>query len=134
MVRPSRDDFRALARTHRVVPVWRSILAVFWMTAPLAWLYALPVETYLDAADSVRANLSLLALVSLWRVLLISRCASVLFGSSFLSAIFLVMLFADTLALVILFLTPLPVFNIMGGIPLTESERVIRGVACDVQF
>ncbi len=27
MIRPSREDFRALARTHTVVPVWREILA-----------------------------------------------------------------------------------------------------------
>ncbi len=26
-IRPSRDEFRALARTHRVVPVWRTLLA-----------------------------------------------------------------------------------------------------------
>ena len=26
-VRPSRDDFRALARDHTVVPVWREVLA-----------------------------------------------------------------------------------------------------------
>ncbi|HEX2063775.1 MAG TPA: anthranilate synthase component I, partial [Acidimicrobiales bacterium] len=27
MIRPSRDEFRALARSHTVVPVWREILA-----------------------------------------------------------------------------------------------------------
>lgn len=34
MVQPSRDQFRALARTHRVVPVWRSLLAD--LTTPVA--------------------------------------------------------------------------------------------------
>ena len=34
MVRPSRDEFCALARTHRVVPVWRSLLAD--LTTPVA--------------------------------------------------------------------------------------------------
>ena len=34
MIRPSRDDFRALARTHTVVPVWREILAD--MVTPVA--------------------------------------------------------------------------------------------------
>ena len=29
MIRPSRDDFRALARDHSVVPVWRELLADF---------------------------------------------------------------------------------------------------------
>ena len=34
MVQPSRDEFRALARSHRVVPVWRSLLAD--LTTPVA--------------------------------------------------------------------------------------------------
>jgi anthranilate synthase component 1 len=34
MVQPSRDEFHALARTHRVVPVWRELLADF--TTPVA--------------------------------------------------------------------------------------------------
>jgi anthranilate synthase component 1 len=34
MVQPSRDEFRALARAHRVVPLWRELLADF--TTPVA--------------------------------------------------------------------------------------------------
>jgi anthranilate synthase component 1 len=34
MIRPSRDEFRALARTHRIVPVWRELLAD--LTTPVA--------------------------------------------------------------------------------------------------
>jgi anthranilate synthase component 1 len=34
MLRPSRDDFRTLARSHRVVPLWRELLADF--TTPVA--------------------------------------------------------------------------------------------------
>ena len=33
-LRPSRDDFRALARTHTVIPVWRELLAD--LTTPVA--------------------------------------------------------------------------------------------------
>jgi hypothetical protein len=113
---------------------YRRFLSLYWMTAPLAWLYALPVEQYLSAADSVRVNLSLLGLVSLWRVLLMARCVSVLFGSSYLAAFFLVMLFADSLALVSLFVTPLPIINIMGGIPHTESESVIIDTVMMIGF
>jgi hypothetical protein len=109
-------------------------LSLYWMTAPLAWLYALPVEHYLSAAGSVRVNLSLLGVVSVWRVLLITRCASVLFGSSYVATFFLVMFFADSLALGILFFTPLPIFNVMGGIPHTESESVILDAALSVGF
>jgi hypothetical protein len=116
------------------LPYYRAFLSLYWMTAPLAWLYALPVENYLSAADSVRVNLSLLGIVSLWRVLLITRCASVLLGSSYLSAFFLVMLFADTLALGALYFSPLPIIDFMGGISHTESESVIIDVALMVGF
>ena len=127
----------AVVRTEaddRRVPSYRRFLSLYWMTAPLAWIYAIPVEQWMSAGDAMRANLSFLGIVSLWRVLLITRCVSVLFGASFVSAFFLVMLFADSLALVILYFTPLPIFNIMGGIALTESEHVIRDTACKVQF
>lgn len=116
------------------LPSYRRFLSLYWMTAPLAWLYAIPVEHFMSAADAVKTNLSLLGVVSLWRVLVISRCAAVLFGSSYIAAFFLVMLFADTLALAILWFTPLPIFNIMGGIRLTESETALRETACLVQF
>lgn len=113
---------------------YRRFLSVYWMTAPLAWLYAIPVEQFMEPAEAVRANLWLLGIVSVWRVLLITRCASVLYCSSYLAAFFLVMLFADTLALVILRFTPLPIFNIMGGIHLTDSESLIQGTAFLVGF
>lgn len=113
---------------------YRQFLSLYWMTAPLAWLYAMPVEQYLSAADSVRFNLSLLGIVSIWRVLLMARCVSILFGSSYLAAFFLVMLFADSLALASLFFTPLPIINIMGGIPHTESEAVIIDTVMMVGF
>src|SRR6266511_5579401 len=34
-IQPSRDDFRSLARTHTVIPVWRELLAD--LTTPVAW-------------------------------------------------------------------------------------------------
>ena len=34
MIRPSRDEFRALARTYSVVPVWQELLAD--LTTPVA--------------------------------------------------------------------------------------------------
>ncbi|MDC0936378.1 hypothetical protein OAS39_08830 [Pirellulales bacterium] len=114
--------------------MYRSFLSLYWMTAPLAWVYAIPVEQITTSGQAMRINLGLLGLVSLWRVLLITRGASVLFGASFRSMFVLVMLFADALALVILWFTPLPVFNIMGGIRLTESEAIIQDTAFTVGF
>lgn len=127
-----------LAARSRAQPVpafaryFPTFLSLYWMTAPLAWLYAIPVERFLEPAGAVRFNLSLLAIVSLWRVLLITRCSSILFGSSYRSAFILVMLFADSVALGILQFTPLPIFDIMGGIHLTESETVLLEAAITV--
>ena len=51
----SRDvDQMSLATT------FRSFLNLYWMTAPLAWLYAIPFERFLSPADATTANLALL--------------------------------------------------------------------------
>lgn len=44
-------------------------------------------------------------------------------------ALFPVMLFADAVAMAILYFTPLPVFSLMGGIRLSESEQLIQSTA-----
>ena len=46
-----------------------SFLALYWMTAPMAWLYGIPYEAFLSPAHAIRANLWTLAVVSLcaWR-------------------------------------------------------------------
>jgi len=119
----------SLRRTVEPVPIrgaYRSFLTTYWMTAPLAWLYAIPVERIYTDADATGANLSLLALVALWRVALITRVVQVLFGASLGAAFVLVMFFADSLAVAVLYFTPLPIFNIMGGIRLSASERLIQ--------
>jgi hypothetical protein len=63
---------------------YHSFMGLFWMTAPIAWLYAIPVERFFDSYAAAQANLTLLAIVSLWRVLLMARVVSVLNGAHFL--------------------------------------------------
>ncbi len=109
-------------------------LRVFWMTAPLAWLYAIPVEYFLSAGDATRANLWLLGTVSMWRVVLMIRVVSVLWDVRPAVAAMPVLLFADSIALFGLWLVPLPVVSFMGGIRLTESERFIQGAAVWMGF
>ena len=48
------------------------------MTAPIAWLYAIPVERIFDSYRATQANLALPAIVAAWRVLLMSRVIAVL--------------------------------------------------------
>src|SRR5262245_8431110 len=58
----------SLVRGPRGLPslnAYRAILQLFWMTAPLAWLYAIPFERFLSPGDATRANLYLLGLVAL---------------------------------------------------------------------
>jgi hypothetical protein len=113
---------------------YRSFLGLYWLTAPLAWLYAIPVERFLSVGNAVAVNLWLLGIVSFWRVALMSRVLSVVFGWKLWAAGFVVMLFADAVVLAVLFLTPLPVFDMMGGIRLTEGESIIQGTAFMVGF
>src|SRR5207302_8737220 len=43
-----------------------SFLGLYWMTAPLAWLYGFPYERFLNGVDVVQANVWTLELVSIW--------------------------------------------------------------------
>jgi hypothetical protein len=71
---------------------WVSFMGLFWMTAPIAWLYALPVERFLSSLDAAKANLALLAVVSLWRVLLMARVLQVACRAPFVAALVWVLL------------------------------------------
>jgi len=57
---------------------WWAFMGLFWLTAPIAWLYAIPVERMFDSYRATQANIALLAIVALWRVLLMSRVIAVL--------------------------------------------------------
>jgi hypothetical protein len=66
---------------------WWAFMGLFWMTAPIAWLYAIPVERMFDSYRATQLNIALLAIVSLWRVLLMSRVISVLQEVRFVRAL-----------------------------------------------
>jgi hypothetical protein len=108
--------------------VFRSFLNVYWMTAPLALLYGIPVERFFDPGGATQANLILLAIVAVWRVLLMIRCVYVLSGASIWRSIVVVLLFSDILAMLALYFVPGPIFMIMGGVRLTESEQLILDI------
>jgi hypothetical protein len=111
---------------------WRAVfsnyltfLGLFWMTAPLAWLYAIPYEQFLSPADAMRANLLTLALVSVWRVALMVRVLQVILSYDVWAGGSLVLLFADGVALWLLTLLPVPLLALMGGVRLSEREQVL---------
>jgi hypothetical protein len=110
-----------------------SMLSLFWMTAPLAWVYAIPFERFMEPVNSMWANLLALAVVSLWRVLLMTRVIQVLIGCGWLTAFVVVMFFAILVAIVatIVIPTPGPIFLLMGGVrttPEMEHSRDLKGI------
>ncbi len=106
-----------------------ALLRLYWWTAPLAFLYAIPVEQMMSPAEATRTNLAFLGVVAAWRVVLITRALAATWRASFWATLFPVMLFADGVAIVMLFIAPLPVFTLMGGVRLTESEALILETA-----
>lgn len=129
---PESDTIAALANRPPLRGFWElypTFLTLYWMTAPLAWLYAIPVERFLSPYDAAVTNYWLLAIVSVWRVLLISRAASVMFSSPMAPIFCLVLLFSDTIVIAASFIIPRPVFDIMGGVRLNAMEQLNAGVA-----
>jgi hypothetical protein len=116
----------------RPISGYRTLLTFYWWTAPLAWLYAIPVEQFLSEGDATVANLGLLAAVSVWRVLAITRALSVWLGANFVGMFFIVMFFADSVALAVAYFSPWPIFNIMGGVRLSESDAAVLGALLNV--
>jgi hypothetical protein len=113
---------------------YRVFLGLFWMTAPLAWLYAIPYERFLGPVEATSANLWTLGLVAFWRVVLMIRVLSVLMGYRHVAAIFFVMALADVEALLGLCLSPIPLIEVMGGIHGSASETLRKSMAKDLCF
>jgi hypothetical protein len=112
---------------------YRTLLTFYWMTAPLAWIYAIPVERYLPPGDATATNFYFLALVSLWRVLLITRALSIWLSANFFAMFFLVALFADTVAGILAFASPMPIFDVMGGIRHSQVDNVVLGALMNMR-
>ena len=121
------------AEEPELVRGYLDFLGLYWLTAPLALVYAIPVERLLPPADAVAANLWMLGLVSVWRVLLMARVVSVLYGRGFGTGLALVMFFADTVTVIVVGLMDLPIVGIMGGIRLSPAESVLRNTVCMIR-
>ena len=100
-------------------------MGLIWATAPLAWLYAIPVETLLDPLNAARANVALLAVVATWRVLLFARVVQVLSGMRF-SVVLAQQLFLASIPIVLSapFRT-IPLVGLMGGVLRTPAMEFL---------
>lgn len=104
---------------------YRAFLTLFWMTAPLAWLYAIPYERFLPEVNAVSANLWTLALVAAWRVFIMVRVISTLTDINQAKAFIYIIGYSEILILVAIYMMPKPLIEVMGGIRHTASERVL---------
>lgn len=117
--------FVANLSSRKRPPFWanyRAFLGLFWLTAPLAWLYAIPVERFLEPGPAVYANYALLGVVAAWRVFLMIRVAQVFTGRTGFTAATVVLLFGDAALLLALMASPWPVIEIMSGARRSEVQ------------
>jgi hypothetical protein len=115
----------------RELPAFVSLLTLYWVTAPIAWLYAVPYERWLAPYDAAVANLWTLAVVSLWRVLLISRVVAVLYQAPYLTALAIVLMMADGLIVIAGFFAGMTVglAHGMSGVRLSETDQLMAAFA-----
>ncbi|MGZ8939023.1 MAG: hypothetical protein ACXW32_07420 [Limisphaerales bacterium] len=104
-------------------------LGLFWMTAPVAWLYGIPVERFMDARGAMVANLWLLGVVSVWRVVLLSRVMMVIYRVEFARALGWVLLGASVEVVFVLFFRVLGegIMRGMGGMRNSPEQDLLIG-------
>jgi hypothetical protein len=83
---------------------FRVFLGLFWMTAPLAWIFIVPLERLMSVDDAAIIKLWFLGMVSLWRIFLVTRILSTLFVPRasemiYTGTFFILMLVLDSLLL-----------------------------------
>ncbi|MCO4782240.1 MAG: hypothetical protein KC646_07905 [Candidatus Cloacimonetes bacterium] len=120
--------FRLLSwrHAHDCPKFWRDfkvILSLFWMTAPLAWVYGIPVEIMFDGFLSMQINLWLLLVVAVWRVLLFIRIMNVIYGGY---SLVVVLMICGSIAYGVLDIVPMPIISFMGGVTITGTGGLIR--------
>ncbi len=112
----------------RLGSAWLQFMGLFWATAPIAWLYAIPVERFADSLTAARFNIALLGIVALWRVVLIARVASVLHSVRFV-ATFAGVLAASCVEIFVTFVSggefSRHILAGMGGLLNSPEERVV---------
>ncbi len=105
---------------------YSSVVAVVGFTSPLAWLYALPVERWMNLESAMRINLWFLALIALVRVLLYARFLRVGAACSWFATLVLTLM---PLALIVVTLFALDLenaaLNLMAGIDRSDPSRAV---------
>ncbi len=111
----------------------RTFLGLFWMTAPMAWVYAFPAERYFDTRTAAQINVGLLALVAAWRVTVFSRALVLLTGLGFLDILSALLLPSSLLMGLGSIGVSLSLVRMMGGLRHSPEESVL-GIASGITF
>jgi hypothetical protein len=119
-----RENFAA-ARYFRA---YRAFLGLFWMTGPLAWLYAIPYERFLSPAGAMWANLLTLAVVAAWRVALMVRILTVITNYHLAGALAVVVCFSGALLVLGLAGNVLPLIGTMGGVRPPHGKETVATI------
>lgn len=116
---------------------WRGyfvFLTLFWMCSPMAWLYAIPYEHFLTPLQSIEANGVTLAIVSIWRVALITRVFCVLWSAKARHVLPIVLFFSSVTMAIASFYAPVPVVDFMGGMQHSPEEEALASMNFMVGF
>ena len=116
---------------------WRGyfvFLTLFWMCSPMAWLYAIPYEHFLTPLQSINANGVTLAIVSIWRVALITRVFCVLWSAKARHVLPIVLFFSSVTMAIASFYAPVPVVDFMGGMQHSPEEEALASMNFMVGF
>ena len=124
-------------KTPNFAQQYRSFLGLFWMTAPIAWLYAIPVERWFDSYLAAQCNLALLGIVSLWRVLLLARVLSVVTRTRYARTLLWTLLVASTEIVAVMFIglftnTNRHIMEGMSGMRNSPEESMIMNALASV--
>jgi hypothetical protein len=105
-----------------------TFLKLVWLTAPCAWIYALPVESFTDLVTATKWNIAFLAIVSFWRVAIIVRAVCVLTHAPWPRVSLLVIAPAAFEMMFASFFKGLSLVGIMGGVRLPPHDELLRVV------
>ncbi len=103
-----------------------SFLTIYWMTAPCALLYAIPVESFTDLVTATKWNVTFLALVSIWRVALMTRALNVLTGAGLFTSFTAILFPASVMMCIGSLFKSLSLVGIMGGVKLPPHTEVLQ--------
>jgi hypothetical protein len=103
-----------------------TFLTLAWMTAPCAWLYGIPAESMTDIVTATKWNIAFLAVVSLWRVAIMTRSVAVLTGVKAIRVLPLILAPAALEMMVGSFFKSLSLIGVMGGVRLPPHTELCR--------